>query len=48
MPNVVISPHFSGETINNSARPAERFARNLRNWLQGASLEGIVDLEWGY
>jgi phosphoglycerate dehydrogenase-like enzyme len=48
MPQVIISPHYSGETINYSGRPAERFARNLRSWLNHADLEGIVDLEWGY
>jgi phosphoglycerate dehydrogenase-like enzyme len=48
MPKVIVSPHFSGETINNSSRPAERFARNLRAWLAGRPLEGLVDLEWGY
>ena len=48
MPNVVISPHYSGETVNNSSLPAERFARNLRAWLAGRELEGVVDLEHGY
>jgi phosphoglycerate dehydrogenase-like enzyme len=48
MPQVVITPHTSGETVNNSVRPAERFARNLHSWLGGEKLEGVVDLEWGY
>src|SRR5262249_33901171 len=48
LPQVVVSPHYSGETVNNSALPAERFARNLRAWLAGRDLEGVVDLEWGY
>jgi phosphoglycerate dehydrogenase-like enzyme len=48
LPQVVISPHYSGETVNNSALPAERFARNLRAFLAGRELEGVVDLEWGY
>jgi D-2-hydroxyacid dehydrogenase (NADP+) len=48
MPQVVVSPHYSGETVNNSALPSERFARNLRAWLAGRPLEGLVDLEWGY
>jgi D-2-hydroxyacid dehydrogenase (NADP+) len=48
LPQVIISPHYSGETINNSAQPAERFARNLRAWLLKAELEGMVDLAWGY
>ncbi len=48
LPQVIVSPHYSGETVNQSAQPAERFARNLRNWLAGRPLEGIVNLEWGY
>ncbi|MBM4070609.1 MAG: D-2-hydroxyacid dehydrogenase [Planctomycetes bacterium] len=48
MPQVLVSPHYSGETINLSARPAERFARNLSRWLKHEPLEGLVDLEAGY
>jgi phosphoglycerate dehydrogenase-like enzyme len=48
LPNVVISPHYSGETVNNSALPAQRFTRNLRNWLAGRELEGAVNLDLGY
>jgi D-2-hydroxyacid dehydrogenase (NADP+) len=48
MPNVIVSPHYSGETVNLSSLPAERFARNLHAWLSGGQMEGIVDLEWGY
>lgn len=48
MPNVVVSPHFSGETVNTSALPAQRFTRNLRNWLANRDLEGVVNLELGY
>jgi phosphoglycerate dehydrogenase-like enzyme len=48
MPQVLVSPHYSGEVVNESALPAERFARNLRAWLAGGEMEGVVDLEWGY
>src|SRR5262249_37168904 len=48
MPQVIVSPHYSGETINNSSLPLERFMRNLRAWSSGRELEGMVDLEWGY
>lgn len=48
MPQVLISPHYSGETINLSALPAQRFARNLSRWLAGDELEGPVNLEIGY
>jgi D-2-hydroxyacid dehydrogenase (NADP+) len=48
MPNVLVSPHYSGETVNNSRLPALRFARNLRAWLTNSNLEGTVDLDHGY
>jgi phosphoglycerate dehydrogenase-like enzyme len=48
MPQVIISPHYSGETVNTSALPAERFMRNLRAWQTGGQLEGVVSLEHGY
>lgn len=48
MPQVVVSPHVAGEVVNQSDRPAERFARNLAAWMTERPLEGIVDLEWGY
>ncbi len=48
MPQVVISPHYSGEAVNQSSRPAERFARNLTAWSTGDKLEGLVDLAAGY
>jgi phosphoglycerate dehydrogenase-like enzyme len=48
MPHVVVSPHYSGETINQSARPAERFARNLAAWGDVWELEGVVNLAAGY
>ncbi|MCI0641293.1 MAG: D-2-hydroxyacid dehydrogenase [Gemmataceae bacterium] len=48
MPNVLVSPHFSGETVNTGTLPSERFARNLRAWLDADPLEGIVDVDQGY
>lgn len=48
MPQVVITPHYAGDVVNFSPRPAERFQRNLRAWLNNQELEGRVDLEWGY
>jgi phosphoglycerate dehydrogenase-like enzyme len=47
-PQVLTSPHVSGEVVNQSGLPAERFARNLRAWLAGKPIEGVVDLSWGY
>jgi phosphoglycerate dehydrogenase-like enzyme len=48
MPNVVVSPHYSGETVNNSSLPLERFLRNLHNWRVSQPLEGRVSTEHGY
>lgn len=48
MPNVVVSPHFSGETVNTGPLPAQRFVRNLRAFLDGNLQEGVVDLDQGY
>jgi phosphoglycerate dehydrogenase-like enzyme len=48
MPQVIVSPHYSGETVNNSPLPAERFARNLHAWMSGLALEGVVNLDTGY
>jgi phosphoglycerate dehydrogenase-like enzyme len=48
MDNVVISPHYSGDTVNHSSLPMERFTRNLRAWLEGRPLAGLVDLGRGY
>jgi phosphoglycerate dehydrogenase-like enzyme len=47
-PNVIVSPHYSGETVNLYSPPAERFTRNLHNWLAGRDLEGNVKLHLGY
>lgn len=48
MPQVLVSPHFSGEIVNQSSLPAERFVRNLSSWFAGKDLEGRVDLDFGY
>ena len=48
MPQVVITPHCSGETVNRSDHPGRRFSRNLAAWLAHRPLEGLVDLKWGY
>jgi D-2-hydroxyacid dehydrogenase (NADP+) len=48
MPQVILSPHYSGEVVNTGPLPAERFARNLRAWLAGRPLEGVVKLDCGY
>ncbi len=48
LPNVLVSPHYSGETVNTSALPARRFLRNLRAFGQDELQEGLVDLKHGY
>ena len=48
MPNVLVSPHYSGATVNNSSLPAQRFVRNLRAYQVGNLPEGVVDLDEGY
>ena len=48
MPNVLITPHYSGETVNRSAQPGELFLRNLRAYLAGQPLQHVVDLTRGY
>ncbi len=48
MPNVVVSPHYSGETVNLYDAPSKRFQRNLHAFEQDKPMEGIVDCEQGY
>jgi D-2-hydroxyacid dehydrogenase (NADP+) len=48
MPQVLVSPHVSGETVNTGPLPVERFARNVHNWRAGRPLEGRVDTAQGY
>jgi phosphoglycerate dehydrogenase-like enzyme len=48
MPQVLVSPHYSGDTVNFSTLPARRFVRNLHSWLENCPLEGQVHLDWGY
>jgi phosphoglycerate dehydrogenase-like enzyme len=48
LPQVLVSPHYSGETVNQSSQPAARFERNLAAWSSGREFEGLVDLNCGY
>jgi phosphoglycerate dehydrogenase-like enzyme len=48
MPQVIVSPHYSGETVNTSSRPGELFLRNLRAYLGGQPIGHRVDLRLGY
>ncbi|WP_425480783.1 D-2-hydroxyacid dehydrogenase [Sciscionella sediminilitoris] len=48
MPNVLISPHMSGDFIGWEDALAELFADNFERWIAGAELRNIVDKSLGY
>jgi phosphoglycerate dehydrogenase-like enzyme len=47
-PNVIISPHISGNTPIYDERAIELFSENLRRYLSGMPLYNLVDPERGY
>ncbi|POB10989.1 D-2-hydroxyacid dehydrogenase [Sulfobacillus sp. hq2] len=46
LPNVVVTPHISGPSVDEEV--AAFFLRNLKRFLGGEPLEGVVDRERGY
>lgn len=48
LPNVIITPHISGNSPLYDRRAAELFAENLRRYIEGRELLNLVDLERGY
>lgn len=48
MENVVISPHTAGASQFRSERNVRRFCTNLKRFLEGQELEGLIDKEQGY
>lgn len=44
MDNVVVSPHMSGDLVGWKGRVVDRFAANLRRWIDGEPLVDVVDL----
>lgn len=48
LPNVVITPHYSGETVNRSAQPGELLLRNLHAYMAGRPVGRVVDRAQGY
>lgn len=48
MPNVIITPHVGGVSERTRQRVFERFLENLRKFLSGEPLIGVVDKEAGY
>jgi phosphoglycerate dehydrogenase-like enzyme len=47
-PNVIVSPHMSGDFIGWLDTLARLFARNFRRWLAGEELLNVVDKHLGY
>jgi D-2-hydroxyacid dehydrogenase (NADP+) len=48
LPNVLISPHVSGNTPFYDTRAAELFTINLRHYLAGEPLLNLVNIKEGY
>jgi phosphoglycerate dehydrogenase-like enzyme len=47
-PNLMISPHMSGDFRGWRSKIVELFERNLESWLRGAPLVNVVDKHLGY
>jgi phosphoglycerate dehydrogenase-like enzyme len=47
-PQVIVSPHMSGDSIGWSDRIIELFATNLRRWLADEPLRNVVDKRHGF
>ncbi len=47
-PGLVVSAHLSGDVVGWRDRLAEQFVGNLRRWLAGEPLAGVVDTGLGY
>ena len=48
LPNVVITPHAAGGSPLRQDRVVDLFCANLRRWLTGQPLEGVIDKTKGY
>ncbi|GAA4882060.1 D-2-hydroxyacid dehydrogenase [Saccharopolyspora cebuensis] len=48
MPDVLISPHMSGDTVGWTDELVELFLANLRDYADGAKLRNVVDKQRGY
>jgi phosphoglycerate dehydrogenase-like enzyme len=48
LPNVIVTPHISGNTPFYNERAMELFAENLRRYLDGLPLLNVIDVERGY
>ncbi|PJF43721.1 MAG: hypothetical protein CUN55_07610, partial [Phototrophicales bacterium] len=47
-PNIIISPHISGNMVNYTKRAADIFIENLQRYLHGQPLLNVVNREKGY
>jgi phosphoglycerate dehydrogenase-like enzyme len=48
LPNVILSPHVSGFTLDYDERAMALFAENLRRYAAGEPLLNVVDVARGY
>ena len=48
LPNVVMTPHTAGASQFRAPRNIDRFVGNIRRFLDGESLAGVIDKELGY
>ena len=48
LPNVVMTPHTAGASQFRAPRNIDRFVDNIRRFLAGETLEGVIDKELGY
>jgi phosphoglycerate dehydrogenase-like enzyme len=47
-PNVIITPHISGNTLFYDERAVQAFSTNLQRYLTGQPLFNRIDLDRGY
>jgi phosphoglycerate dehydrogenase-like enzyme len=48
LPNVVVSPHMSGDYLGFEVDLMTLFAHNLKRWIAGEPLENVIDQSRGY
>ncbi|MGD8830659.1 MAG: D-2-hydroxyacid dehydrogenase [Pseudomonadales bacterium] len=48
LPNVVMTPHTAGASQFRAARNIDRFVSNVRRFVRGEPLEGVIDKTLGY
>ena len=48
LPNVILTPHISGNTVHYNERAMALFVENLQRYLNNLPLYNLIDLERGY